>query len=208
MEIFSGLVTFDKDLNLVPDIAEKWDMSDDGIVYTFHLRRNVLFHDSSRRVTAGDFKFSMERALDPDTQSTVGDVYLDDIVGAAEFANGDTEDVSGIRVVDDDTLEITIKEASRVFLQKLTYPTAFVVDQREVGDSTCFEGANWTLNPNGTGPFKLQEWVIGQRIELEPNQSYHLEPKPSLAKVTYVLSGGSPLVMYENDEIDITGDRK
>src|SRR3990172_8646599 len=82
MEIFSGLVTFDKDLKLVPDIAEKWEISDDGTVYTFHLRRGVKFHDGSRQVTADDFKFSMERALDPDTLSTVGSVYLDDIVGA------------------------------------------------------------------------------------------------------------------------------
>src|SRR3990172_199273 len=85
VEIFSGLVSFDKDLNLVPDIAEDWDISPDGTVYTFHLRNNVLFHDRSRRVTASDFKFSMERALNPRTQSTVGQVYLDDIVGVQEF---------------------------------------------------------------------------------------------------------------------------
>src|SRR3990172_1554135 len=72
IEIFSGLVTFDKDLKLVPDIAEKWEISDDGTVYTFHLRRGVKFHDGSRQVTADDFKFSMERSLDPDTLSTVG----------------------------------------------------------------------------------------------------------------------------------------
>src|SRR3990170_4223666 len=83
MEIFSGLVTFDRDLKLVPDIAESLpQISDDGTVYTFHLRRGVKFHDGSRQVTADDFKFSMERSLDPDTLSTVGSVYLDDIVGA------------------------------------------------------------------------------------------------------------------------------
>ncbi|HEV8574452.1 MAG TPA: peptide ABC transporter substrate-binding protein, partial [Dehalococcoidia bacterium] len=72
-------------------------------------------------------------------------------------------------------------------------------------DSTCFEGADWTLDPNGTGPFKLSEFVLGQRIVLESNPDYHLDPKPSLQQVTYVLSGGSALVMYENDEIDLTG---
>src|SRR3990172_2289448 len=205
MEIFSGLVTFDKDLNLVPDIAEKWEISDDGKVYTFHIRRGVKFHDGSRQVTADDFKFSMERSLDPDTLSTVGEVYLDDIVGAKEFADGDADEVSGIKVVDDYTLEITIDAAKTYFLAKLTYPTAFVVDQREVGDSTCFSNTEWTLKPNGTGPFMLEEWQIGQRIVLAANPEFHLEPKPSLARVTYVLAGGSPLVMYENDEIDITG---
>jgi len=203
VEVFSGLVSFDRDLKLIPDIAQKWDTSDDGRVYTFHLRNNVLFHDGSRRVTAGDFKFSMERALNPRTLSTVGEVYLDDIVGAKEFARGETDSVSGIKVVNDNTLEITIDERKEFFLAKLTYPTGYVVDQREVGDATCFEGANWTLKPNGTGPFKLSKWVVGQRMELEANEDYYLDPKPSLAKVTYVLAGGSPLTMYENNEVDL-----
>jgi len=205
VEIFSGLVSFDRELNVIPDVAESIDVSPDGLVYTFHLRKNVVFHDGSRRVVADDFKFSMERALNPDTQSTVGEVYLDDIAGVDEFITGAAEEVSGVKVINDDTLEITIKEPIVYFLDKLTYPTAYVVDRREVGDATCFEGADWTLNPNGTGPFKLKEFVLGQRIELEPNTDFYLDPKPSLQQVTYLLAGGSPLVMYENDEIDITG---
>lgn len=205
IEIFSGLVSFDRDLQIIPDIAQDWDTSPDGTVYTFHLRSNVLFHDASRRVTADDFKFSMERALNPDTLSTVGEVYLDDIAGADDFIRGRADEVSGIKVVDDNTLEITIQEPNSVFLEKLTYPTAFVVDRREVGDSTCFEGAQWTLTPNGTGPFKMANWELGQRIELAPNADFYLDPRPSLAKVTYLLSGGSALTMYENDEIDLTG---
>jgi len=205
VEVFSGLVSFDKDLKIIPDIAQSYDISDDGKVYTFHLRSNVLFHDSSRRVTAADFKFSMERALNPKTQSTVGEVYLDDLAGAKELISGKAKSVSGIVAVEDNTLQLTIGAPNPVFLQKLTYPTAYVVDQRQVGDATCFEGANWTRKPNATGPFRLKEWLLSRRITLEPNQSYYLDPKPALAKVTYVLSGGSPLVMYENGEIDITG---
>lgn len=204
VEIFSGLVSFDLDLNVIPDVARDWDVSDDGLVYTFHLRSNVLFHDSSRPVTADDFKFSMERSLNPDTQSTVGEVYLDDIVGAKEFAAGDADEVTGIRVIDPQTLELTITEPSAVFLEKLTYPTAYVVDEREVGDSTCFEG-NWTLTPNGTGPFKMEEWDLARKIVLAANSRFYLEPAPALARVTYILSGGSSFVMYENDEVDITG---
>jgi len=205
VEIFSGLVSFDKDLNIVPDVAESYQVSPDGTVYTFHLRSNVLFHDGSRRIVADDFKFSMERALNPDTLSTVGEAYLDDIVGAKEFARGQAEEVTGIKAVNDNTLEITIDAPKEYFISKLTYPTAFVVDRREVGDSTCFEGEDWTLSPNGTGPFKLSEFVLGQRMVLESNSDYYLDPKPSLKQVTYVLSGGSSLVMYENDEIDLTG---
>lgn len=211
VEIYSGLVSFDRDLNLIADIAEEIPSKDnggisaDGTVYTFNIRRGVKFHDGSRQVTAEDFKFSMERSLDPRTLSTVGTVYLGDIVGAKEFAAEDADEVTGIRVVDDYTLEITIDAPKSYFLAKLTYPTAYVVDQREVGDSNCFRGAEWTRNPNGTGPFKLDDWELGQRIVLTPNDDTHLEPKPSLAKVTYLLAGGSALVMYENDEIDLTG---
>jgi ABC-type transport system substrate-binding protein len=89
-------------------------------------------------------------------------------------------------------------------LFKLTYPVSFVVDEREVGDSTCFSDTQWTLSPNGTGPFRLTEWALGQRIELEPNTNYYLDPKPSLAKVTFIIAGGSSFTMYENDEVDTT----
>lgn len=205
VELFSGLVSFDPDLKLIPDLASSWDVSADGKAYTFHLRNNVIFHDNSRRVTASDFQFSLKRSLDSKTQSTVGDVYLDDIVGALDFAKGKAQDVSGIKVVDQNTLELDINQANPVFLQKLTYPTAYVVDRNQVQDATCFQGGNWTLHPNGTGPFKMKNWSLGQSIELEPNPNYYLDPKPALSKVTYVLAGGSPLVMYENNEIDITG---
>jgi len=211
VEVFSGLVSFDRDLNLIADIAEEiptkenGGISSDGTVYTFKIRKGVKFHDGSRQVRAEDLKFSMERSLDPRTLSTVGTVYLSDIVGAKEFATGDADEVTGIRVVNNFTLEITIDEPKSYFLAKLSYPTAYVVDEREVGDSDCFRGAEWTLKPNGTGPFKLEDWELGQRIVLAPNDEFHLEPKPSLAKVTYFLAGGSALVMYENDEIDLTG---
>ncbi|MFQ6020253.1 MAG: ABC transporter substrate-binding protein, partial [Dehalococcoidia bacterium] len=205
VEIFSGLVTFDQDLNIVPDIAESIPepvFNDDGTVtYTFELRRGVLFHDSSRQVTARDFKFSMERALSPDTLSTIALVYLGDIVGAEEFAAGEAEDLRGVKAVDDFTLEITVDAPKPYILAKLTYPTAFVVDRNEVGDSSCFQGTEWTLRPNGTGPFKLEEWRLGERIVLVANEGY--DPRPFLDRVTYLLAGGSQLTMYENDEVDV-----
>ncbi len=204
IEIFSGLVGYDNNLELIPDIASEWDVSDDGTVYTFHLRTNVLFHDGSRRVASDDFKYSMERALNPDTASLVADVYLGDIVGVDEFISGDASEVSGIKAPNPDTLEITIEKASPVFLPKLTYPTAFVVDRNETEGSSCFD-AGWTFSPNGTGPFELAEWDLGNAIILEPNPDYYLDPKPSLSKITFLLSGGSSFTMYQNDEIDITG---
>ena len=208
VEIFSGLVSFDRDLKIIPDIAEEiptpTQNPDGTVTYTFSIRKDVKFHDGSRRVVAEDFKFSLERSLDPRTLSTVGIIYLDDIVGVREFVAGDADEITGIEVMNANTLRITIDAPKAYFLAKLTYPTAYVVDQREVGDSTCFSGTQWTLRPNGTGPFKLEEWQVGQRIVLTPNEGFHLDPKPSLAQVTYFLAGGSALIMYENDEIDLT----
>jgi oligopeptide transport system substrate-binding protein len=204
VEIFGGLVTIDRDLKIVPDIAESWDMSADGTVYTFHLRRGVLFHKGDRQVVASDVKYSMERALDPETQSTVAEVYLGDIVGVKEFVAGDADEVTGIEAVDNYTLRITIDAPKPYFLAKLTYPTAFVVDRNQVEGSTCLSGTNWQRHPNATGPFKLKEWDLGQRIVLEPNSRYHLGP-PSLGRVEYILGGGSAVTMYENDEVDVTG---
>ena len=94
VEIFSGLVTLSTDLQLVHDIAERWNISNDGLVYTFFLRPEAKFHDG-KRVTAHDFKWSMERASSPDTASPVADTYLNDIVGAEDVFEGRVTEISG-----------------------------------------------------------------------------------------------------------------
>ena len=80
VEVFGGLVTIDPDLEIVPDLAESWNVSGDGTVYTFNLRPDAKFHDGSQ-VTAHDVKWSLERATNPLTESPVADQYLGDIVG-------------------------------------------------------------------------------------------------------------------------------
>jgi oligopeptide transport system substrate-binding protein len=196
VEIFGGLVTLDERLDVVPDLAERWEVSEDGRTYTFFLREGARFHDG-RPVTAADFKYSLERACDPRTGSTVAGVYLGDIVGAKEKLEGKANEIRGIQVVDERTLRITIDAPKAYFLAKLTYSTAFVVDQRTA------DQPGWLTQPNGTGPFKLQEYS-GQRIVLRRNEYYH-RGKPKLAQVVFVLSGGSPMSMYENGELDIVG---
>lgn len=196
-EIFSGLVTIDPQLKVQPDIAEKWDVSQDGKVYTFHLRSDVKFHNG-KAVTANDFKWSIERVTDPRTNSPVASLYLDDIIGVMDKLSGKAKEVSGVRVVDDRTLEITIDAPKAYFLAKLTYPTAFVLDRENVEKG----GRTWTDKPNGTGPFKLAEYRLGERITLERNANYYGEPKPKLDKIVYNLAGGSAMIMYENGELD------
>ncbi|MFQ6122016.1 MAG: ABC transporter substrate-binding protein, partial [Dehalococcoidales bacterium] len=121
-QIFGGLVRLDDNLEPAPDIAERWEVSDDGRTYTFYLRKDVKFHNG-RQVKAWDFKYSLERACDPDTGSRTAETYLGDIVGVKEVLEGKTREISGVRVIDDYTLQITIDAPKSYFLSKLTYPT-------------------------------------------------------------------------------------
>jgi ABC-type transport system substrate-binding protein len=199
VEIFSGLVRIDNDLSVQPDLAESWTQSDDGKVFTFKLRRNATFHDG-RPVLPEDVVYSIERALAPETASVVAENFLGDIVGAKDVSRGRAESVSGLRIVDDSTIEITIDAPKPYFLYKMTYPTAYIVDQRQIEGNP----RRWTQQPNGTGPYKLKEWRLGQRIVLEAYENFYLGP-PSLKTVRFELSGGSGLVAYEDGDIDITG---
>ena len=196
MHIFSGLVRLDEELDIVPDIAESWEPSPDGKTYTFHLRQGVKFHDG-REVRAADFKYSWERACDPDTGSGTATTYLGDIVGAKDMLAGKTGEITGVEVIGDYTLRVTIDAPKAYFLDKLAYPTAFVVD-RDDADS----GEYWWLEPNGTGPFKLREWTPGQRLILERSQVYYGEPA-RLQRVIFSLVAGEPMTLYETGQIDV-----
>ncbi len=199
VEIYGGLVTIDKDLKIVPDLAESWTISDDKLTYTFKLRADAKFQNG-RAVTAQDFKYSIERAADPKTESPVADSYLGDIVGVRDKLNRKANEVSGVKVIDDRTLAITIDAPKSYFLAKLTYPTAFVVDKANVesGDKT------WFLKPNGTGPYKLASYDFGQQIVLTRNDIYYGTPKPAVKNVTLSIGGGSFMTRYENGEMDST----
>jgi ABC-type transport system substrate-binding protein len=198
-EIFSGLVMLDSNLKVAPDIAEKWEISDDRKVYTFYLRKEAKFHDG-RPVTAQDFKYSIERAANPATTSATADTYLGDIVGVRDKLNRKAGSVSGVKVIDDYTLQITIDAPKAYFLAKMTFPTAYVVDKNNVERG----GRTWTDKPNGTGPFKLKEYVRGQRLILVKNENYYLAPKPQVDEVEFILGGGSAMTMYENGDLDST----
>jgi oligopeptide transport system substrate-binding protein len=199
VELFSGLAKLNTDLQIVPDLAESWDQSNYGMTYTFNLREGLVFSDGTP-ITAADFKWSWERAANPDTESTVADVYLGDIVGINEIVEGDATAASGIVVIDDRTLQVTIDAPKPYFIAKLTYPTAFVLNQANVEAG----GDNWTDNPVGTGAFKLDEYRVGERIVFSRNENYNGR-KAYLDRVLFNLAGGIAMAMYETDEIDITG---
>ena len=198
MQLFGGLVRLDDNLEPVPDIAREWQVSADGRTYTFYLRQDVKFHDGGE-VEAADFKYSWERACDPATGSRAAATYLGDIVGVKEVLTGQAEEIAGVKVVDDYTLQVTIDAPKSYFLAKMTYPTAFIVDRYNVES-----GKGWWRQPNGTGPFNLKEWDEDNLLVLERNEHYY----GKLARVNFVVYqiwGGAPMNMYETGEIDVTG---
>jgi oligopeptide transport system substrate-binding protein len=198
LQVFGGLVRLGEDLAPQPDIARRWEVTDDGCTYTFGLREDASFHDG-RPVTARDFKYAWERACAPETGSQTAATYLGDILGVKEVLSGSRREISGVKVINDYALEVTIDAPKSYFLSKLTYPTAFVVDEANVA-----RGRDWWREPNGTGPFRLKEWRENERLVLERNDGYHGE-KARLDAVVFKLLSGVPLVMYETGEIDVAG---
>jgi oligopeptide transport system substrate-binding protein len=196
--VFSGLVSFDPSLNLTPDLAERWEVSADGTVYTFYLRQNARFHDG-RPVTAQDVVYSWERAADPALASDTVLTYLGDIVGIREMVDGEADHISGLKVIDDHTLQVTIDAPKPYFLLKLTFATAFVLDKANVESSE-----EWYRTPNGTGPYKLVEWTRFERKVYEANQDFYLGA-PSIPYIVVLLYAGEGQRLYESGEIDITG---
>ncbi len=201
VEIFSGLVSLNEDLDIVPELAESWSISGGGTVYEFKLRPDLKF-SNGEPVTAEDVKWSIERAAHPDTESPVAEIYLGDIVGVNEIieGRGDVVSAPGVTLVDDRTIRIEIDAPKAYFLAKLTYPTAYILNR----DNVEAGGDSWTDNAAGTGPFFLEEYRIGQRMVLARNENYWGK-HAYLDNVVLNLAGGVSMAMYENDEIDITG---
>ena len=193
---FSGLVSFDPRLNLTPDLAETWDVSGDGTVYTFHIRANAKFHDG-RPVTAQDVIYSWERAASPQLKSDTVLTYLGDIVGVQEMASGKADHISGLKAIDDHTLQVTIDAPKPYFLLKITYPTAFVVDKENVES-----GEDWVFHPNGTGPYRLTEWRSNEYIIYEANKDYYLGV-PSIPYIVIKLFAGDDVRLFETKDVDV-----
>jgi oligopeptide transport system substrate-binding protein len=183
-------------LEPVPDIAQSWEISPDGKIYTFHLRQDVFFQ-SGRYVTAEDVKYSWERACLPATGSQTAATYLGDIAGVAEMLSGKSQNISGVEVLDNYTLRVTLQSPRSYFLAKLSYATSFVVDKNNVAS-----GAEWWRQPNGTGPFRFHSWQVGSEFVLERNPVYYGE-KAILYSVVFHLWAGVPMNMYELDELDV-----
>lgn len=195
--VFSGLTSIDQKLQVQPELAAGWAVSDDGLVYTFYLHEDAVFHNG-RSVTAADVVFSWERATDPALESDTAQTYLGDIAGVAEKLNGRSETISGLQIIDDHTLQVTLAEPVVYFLAKIAYPVAYVVDSNEAGQ------ADWERRPNGTGPYRLTRWQDDQEMVLTRHEAYY-GTLPPVETIRFDLGPGLALAQYESGEIDLVG---
>jgi peptide/nickel transport system substrate-binding protein/oligopeptide transport system substrate-binding protein len=168
--VFGGLVLLDENLTVQPDCAEGWTVSADGTTYTFTIRNGLRFATGDT-VTAGDFAYAINRTLAPATESFGAPSQLRHIAGAVDMIEGRATEVSGVRVVNDRTLEIRLDQPIAYFLALLTYPYTFVVPRALVES-----GPDWPDRAYGTGPFKVKQWEHGKQILLERNPNYWRGP--------------------------------
>jgi len=166
LQIFDSLLRFDPYLNLAPALAQDWQVSADGITYTFHLRKGVRFHDG-REVVADDVVYSLTRLLDPKWRSDDSQ-HFSRIVGATEFQAGRATAVSGLKALDASNVQITLDQPYAPFLRVLAQQPASVVPREELEKSP----AAFAQNPVGTGPFRLERWESGSEMVLVANADY------------------------------------
>ena len=201
--LFDGLIDYEPGTtNIVADLAESFEISSDGLTYTFHLRKGVTFHNG-REMTADDVKYSLERTVNPATQSP-GASYFDTIKGYADVAGGSATELSGVTVVDPYTLTIELNRPDAPFLHKLALNFAFVVPKEAVEEY----GADFGKHPVGTGAFKLADWTLGQHVIFERNPDYYVADRPRLDRIVFEV-GQDPsvsLLRLERGEVDLLGD--
>jgi len=168
--LFEGLCAFDRFGRPIPGVAERWEISEDGKIYTFHLRADARWSDGEP-VTAHDFVASWQRTLTPETASAYN-YLLFPIRGARAFAEGATKDFStvGVRAVDARTLVVELDSPTPYFLDLCSFPTLFPVPVARIAQV----GDDWVKPGHlvGNGAFVLKDWRINDRIRLEKNPHY------------------------------------
>jgi len=188
--------------NLVPSLAETFEVAPDGLTYTFKLRKGVKF-SSGRDVVASDVKYSIERAVDPKTQGP-GAGFFGAIKGFEAVTGGTSTTLEGIEVPDALTVIFKLSRPDATFLHVLAINFASIVPKEAVEAA----GGDFGKKPIGSGTFILKEWTIGQRLVFDRNPDYFVKDMPHIDKFT-VEVGQEPLVALlrlQKGEVDIAGD--
>lgn len=205
-DIFEGLVTEDIDAIAVASGATDWKISEDGLTYTFNLRKEAKWSDGTP-VTAGDYVFALRRIMNPTTASDYA--YLQyPIKNAKALNNGDMTDFTklGVKAIDDLTLEITLEEPTPFFLDALTHYTAYPLPKHIIEA----KGDDWVKIENivVNGPYKPIEWISGSHVLTTINDAYYGKDSLNIEGVKfYTLEDESAaLKRYRAGEFDLLTD--
>ena len=201
--LYDGLMDYEPGTTtLRPGLAESYELSADGLTYTFHLRPGVLF-SNGREMVADDVLYSLNRVTTPATQSPAAG-FFGSIAGFAGMMDGSAASLSGITVVDPLTVQITLSRPDATFLHVMALNFASVVAREGVEAA----GEDFGKMPMGTGAFTLAEWTIGQRLVFARNPNYWREGLPYLDQITFEV-GQEPIVALlrlQSGEVDLPGD--
>lgn len=203
LNVFDRLVEADgggKGVTIKPSLASAWEVSKDGLRYTFHLREGVEF-SNGEELTSDDVRFSFERLL-TNPEGVHADLALG-IVGAPELQDGTADSLAGFKVVDDHTFSITLSAPSASFLASLSTPAASIFDEGTTlaaGDAFGHDVERTV----GTGPFVLKKWEEGKSITMAANHScWNGEPESVGLKMTFYAESVSIKDLYTQGKIDI-----
>ncbi len=200
---FEGLVTYDENGEVVPGNAESWESNNDLTVYTFHLRDGLKWSDGSD-LTANDYVYSALRVLTPSTTAQYVNMVSDYVVNGQEYYDGKAgaEEV-GVKALDDNTLEYTLKAPCPYFVDLVSMQVYFPVQKAAVEAN----GDKWTQSADSyisNGPFKVTQINMGESYILEKNENYWDAENVTLEKLTYryILDTSTALTAFENGEVD------
>ncbi len=179
--IYASLLIFDENYQVQPYIAKSWEVSDDNLTYTFHLRDDVTFHDG-KHMTANDVLYSMERAK------------------ASPYSAYYVEAVEEFKVLDEYTIEMVLNEPYAPLLNMLCEPFLGIINE----DSVTELGEAFGQAPVGSGPYKVVEWVPGTKIVLEAFDQF-FEGNPPIKNITvkFIPDPSTKLISLENGEVDV-----
>ena len=179
-----GLLKMDKNGNMIPGLAESYEVSDDGLTYTFKLRKGLKWSDGSD-LTAKDFVYSWKRVADPNTAAPYGQDVLGKVKGYEEAAGGNI-DALAVSAPDDTTFVVELANPVPFFDRIAAFSTLVPVQEATIEAN----GDAWTLSPETNvtaGPYKLAEFTDGDRIVVEKNENYWDKDSITFDKITYRL---------------------
>jgi peptide/nickel transport system substrate-binding protein/oligopeptide transport system substrate-binding protein len=201
--VYGGLVRFDEHLEIMPDGASDIQISQDGKEFTFTIREGLTFADGTP-VQASDFAYSLNRVLQPATNSFSGPDQFGAIVGARDVSAGKTKEAAGIKVIDPQTLQIVLDQPIAYFLSQLASPYGYVMSQKLVES-----GAQWPDQAYGTGPYRVKEWKHGQSLLLEKNAHYWRgAPQTAYIFMPFNADSETAFQQYLAGQLDIMGNQQ